>query len=54
MADEHVRSGALSLVLEREIAAGPDVHAVCAPGRRAAARVRAAFDALADAFRASG
>jgi LysR family transcriptional regulator for bpeEF and oprC len=50
MADMHVRSGALSLVLEREIAKGPDVHAVCAPGRRAAARVRVAFDAFADAF----
>ena len=52
MADEHVRSGALSIVLEREIATGPDVHAVCAPGRRAAARVRAAFEAFAEAFAA--
>jgi LysR family transcriptional regulator for bpeEF and oprC len=49
MADDPLRSGALSLVLEREIADGPDVHAVCAPGRRAA-RIRAAFDAFADAF----
>jgi DNA-binding transcriptional LysR family regulator len=54
MATEHVRSGALSLVLEREIAEGPDVNAVCAPGRRAAARVRAAFDAFADAFAMRG
>jgi len=50
MAEEHVRRGALSVLLEAEVAPGPDVHAVCAPGRRAAARVRAAFEAFADAF----
>jgi LysR family transcriptional regulator, regulator for bpeEF and oprC len=53
MAIDHVRAGTLSLVLERDIAAGPDVHALCAPGRRAAARIRVAFEAFADAFAAS-
>lgn len=31
--------------------AGPEIHAVCAPGRRASANVRAAFDALTEVFR---
>jgi DNA-binding transcriptional LysR family regulator len=53
MAEQHLRSGALVPVLEREVTSGPDIHAVCAPGRRAAARVRAAFDAFADAFSAA-
>jgi DNA-binding transcriptional LysR family regulator len=50
MADAPVRRGELSLLFEREIAGGPDVYAVCAPGRKAAARVRAAFEAFAEAF----
>jgi DNA-binding transcriptional LysR family regulator len=50
MADEPVRAGQLTQILAHELAAGPDVHAVCAPGRRAAARVRVAFAAFADAF----
>jgi LysR family transcriptional regulator, regulator for bpeEF and oprC len=37
-------------VLEDETAKGPDIYAVCAPGRRATPRVRAAFDAFAEAF----
>jgi LysR family transcriptional regulator, regulator for bpeEF and oprC len=51
MADEHVRAGRLVLILEDQVSEGPDVHAVCAPGRRASANVRAAFHALADVFR---
>lgn len=50
MAEDLVREGKLVRVLEAETAAGPPVHALCAPGRRATARVRAAFDAFADAF----
>jgi DNA-binding transcriptional LysR family regulator len=50
MAEELVRSGKLSLVLADEIAHGPDIHALCAPGRRAAARVRVAFEAFAESF----
>lgn len=50
MADELIRDGRLVLVLPDEIADGPDVHAVCAPGRRAAARTRAAFVAFTEAF----
>jgi LysR family transcriptional regulator for bpeEF and oprC len=50
MADELVRDGRLVLVLPDEVADGPDVHAVCAPGRRAAARIRAAFVAFTEAF----
>ncbi len=53
MAEDHVCAGKLVLVLEDEIAKGPDVNAVCAPGRRAAARVRAAFEAFAEAFAVS-
>ncbi len=45
-----VREGKLVRVLEAETAPGPPVHALCAPGRRATARVRAAFDAFADPF----
>src|SRR5262249_26766731 len=48
MAEEHLREGRLVALFESEIADGPDIHAVCAPGRRAAARVRAAFEAFAD------
>jgi LysR family transcriptional regulator, regulator for bpeEF and oprC len=50
MAEGLVREGKLVAVLGDEVADGPDVHAVCAPGRRAAARIRAAFEAFADAF----
>ena len=52
MAEPLLREGRLVALLEDEIAAGPDVYAICAPGRRAAARVRAAFEAFADAFAA--
>lgn len=50
MAEPFLREGRLVALLEDEIAGGPDVYAICAPGRRAAARVRAAFEAFADAF----
>jgi len=50
MAEPFLRDGRLVALLADEVAAGPDVHAVCAPGRRGAARVRAAFDAFADTF----
>jgi LysR family transcriptional regulator for bpeEF and oprC len=53
MAEPLVREGKLVPLLVDEVAQGPDVHAVCAPGRRAAARVRAAFEAFADAFAAA-
>lgn len=52
MADALIRDGHLVSVLPDEVADGPDVHAVCAPGRRAAARIRAAFDAFTEAFAA--
>lgn len=50
MVGEHLRAGRLVQVLGELISEGPDVHAVCAPGRRASANVRAAFHALADVF----
>jgi DNA-binding transcriptional LysR family regulator len=50
MVAELVRAGRLTEVLPELAADGPDIHAVCAPGRRASANVRAAFDALAEAF----
>ncbi|HUK64835.1 MAG TPA: LysR substrate-binding domain-containing protein, partial [Dongiaceae bacterium] len=50
MAAERLRSGELVQLFAPETAAGPEIHAVCAPGRRATPRVRAAFEAFADAF----
>lgn len=50
MATPLLRDGRLVAVLTDEAGPGPDIHAVCAPGRRATPRVRAAFDAFADAF----
>ena len=44
------RSGRLVPLFVDEVVEGPPIHAVCAPGRRATARVRAAFEAFADAF----
>jgi len=42
--------GRLVQLLPTTTADGPDIHAVCAPGRRASANVRAAFAALAESF----
>jgi DNA-binding transcriptional LysR family regulator len=50
MVEQRVRSGDLVRVLADFTAEGPPVHALCAPGRRATPRVRAAFDAFADGF----
>lgn len=54
MADAPVREGRLVRVLDEATAEGPDVWAVCVPGRRADARTRAAFEAFADTFPSSG
>jgi DNA-binding transcriptional LysR family regulator len=53
MAEEPLREGKLFQLLANDVGAGPDVHAVCAPGRRSSPRVRAAFDAFAATFGAS-
>ncbi|MEZ4335438.1 MAG: LysR family transcriptional regulator [Sandaracinaceae bacterium] len=50
MVTEHVAAGRLVAVLEEAATDGPDIHALCAPGRRASPNVRAAFDALAEHF----
>lgn len=50
MVDAPVRAGRLVMLFPDETAEGPPVHAVCAPGRKATSRVRAAFEAFADAF----
>jgi DNA-binding transcriptional LysR family regulator len=50
MVSDHLRAGRLVELFAPIAANGPDVHAVCAPGRRATPNVRAAFNALADAF----
>jgi DNA-binding transcriptional LysR family regulator len=50
MAEPLFRERKLVPLISDEIADGPDVYAVCAPGRRAAARIRAAFAAFTDAF----
>jgi len=52
MVDALVRVGRLVPLFAEEVAPGPPVHAVCAPGRRATPRVRAAFEAFAGAFSA--
>jgi DNA-binding transcriptional LysR family regulator len=52
MAEDLVQAGRLALIFADEVAQGPEIHAVCAPGRRAAARIRAGFEAFADAFAA--
>jgi LysR family transcriptional regulator, regulator for bpeEF and oprC len=49
MVEPLVRAGRLVTLLADEVGTGPDVHAICSPGRRATPRVRAAFDAFADA-----
>ncbi len=51
---EPLEPGALVEVLPHLRCPGPDVFAVCLPGRRAAANVRAAFEALAELFVRSG
>ncbi|MBL8918466.1 MAG: LysR family transcriptional regulator [Myxococcaceae bacterium] len=50
MVKDLLQQGRLVELLPDEAADGPDVHAVCAPGRRASANVRAAFDAFAELF----
>lgn len=52
MVDALVRVGRLVPLFGDEVAEGPPIHAVCAPGRRATPRVRAAFEAFAGAFSA--
>jgi LysR family transcriptional regulator for bpeEF and oprC len=49
MVEPLVRAGRLVTLLADDVGTGPDVHAICSPGRRATPRVRAAFDAFADA-----
>jgi DNA-binding transcriptional LysR family regulator len=50
MVDSLVREGRLMALFAEEVVDGPPIHAVCAPGRRATPRVRAAFEAFAAAF----
>ena len=50
MVESLVGEGRLVQVLEEESTEGPPVHAICAPDRRATPRVRAAFEAFANAF----
>ena len=45
-----LRAGRLVQLFADEVADGPAIHALCAPGRRATPRVRAAFEAFAGAF----
>ncbi len=52
MVDALVRAGRLVPLFTDEVVDGPPIHAVCAPGRRATPRVRAAFEAFAGAFSA--
>lgn len=50
MVEAPLRDGRLVELFADDAAEGPDVSALCSPGRRASANVRAAFHALADAF----
>lgn len=49
MVEPLVRAGRLVTLLGHDVGEGPDVYAICSPGRRTTPRVRAAFDAFADA-----
>jgi LysR family transcriptional regulator, regulator for bpeEF and oprC len=53
MVEELLRAGRLVALFADEAVDGPHIYALCAPGRRATARVRAAFDAFADALGAT-
>jgi DNA-binding transcriptional LysR family regulator len=48
MVRDELRGGSLVQLFADLACDGPEVHAVCAPGRRASPNVRAAFHALAD------
>lgn len=50
MVADLIAEGRLVQLFPATAAEGPDIHAVCAPGRRASANVRAAFAALAEIF----
>lgn len=50
MVSDALKEGRLVELFAAQRAPGPDIHAVCAPGRRASANVRVAFHALAEAF----
>ena len=50
MVADLLRVGRLLQLFADEVTEGPAIHAVCAPGRRATPRVRAAFEAFAGAF----
>ena len=52
MVEAELRDGRLVELLAESAGPGPDIHAVCTPGRRASPNVRAAFHAFADAFAA--
>jgi DNA-binding transcriptional LysR family regulator len=54
MIAEHVAQGHLVVLLPDEATDGPEIHAVCAPGRQASPNVRAAFDVLAEHFARAG
>lgn len=50
MVEEPLKDGRLVELFADDAADGPDVSALCSPGRRASANVRAAFHALVDVF----
>jgi DNA-binding transcriptional LysR family regulator len=50
MVREELRAGSLVQLFAELSCDGPEVHAVCAPGRRASPNVRAAFHVFADVF----
>jgi DNA-binding transcriptional LysR family regulator len=52
MVEPLLRGGRLVELFAAQAAVGPDIYAICSPGRRATPRVRAAFDAFADTFAA--
>lgn len=51
MLQPFLSTGKLVELFPQLAARGPEIHAVCAPGRRASANVRAAFDVLTEVFR---
>ncbi len=52
MVEALVAEGRLVQLLADQVGQGPDVHALCVPGRKATPRIKAAFAAFADTFQA--
>ena len=53
MVEGLVAEGRLVQLLKDQLGRGPDVHALCVPGRKATPRIKAAFAVFTDTFQAA-